>query len=170
MKKPNIKKLKYPLWFTITFYILTVILPIVLVMVEGYKSPDIAFRWTFGIISGLLILWVFVYKFLISNKEKQMVDKKSQLEHEYEIEVGNSKSIKWLWFSNEQKLAIFNAVQVLLFGSFLAVIAIGISSGFMQIKAVVIMISICYIFSYVLKFILISILKDKQEEDDLLEQ
>ena len=70
MAKPKIKTLKYPLWFNITFYILTIILPIVLVMIEGYKSPSQTFRWTFGIITGLIIIYTFVKKFILKYLEK----------------------------------------------------------------------------------------------------
>lgn len=169
MKKPNIKKLQYPLWFNITFYILTILLPIVLVMVQGYKSPNGAFRWTFGIITGLILVWSFLKKFLLKGKIKLLRDKKATLEHEYEIELGNTDKVKYLWFVNEELLTALNAIEVAIFGGLIALLAYGAASGLFAIKASTCMISICYIVAYTIKFIVITTLKGneyKEEEVD----
>lgn len=39
-KKPNIKKLHYPMWLTLVFFLLTILAPIVLILMEGLKAPD----------------------------------------------------------------------------------------------------------------------------------
>ena len=169
MKKPNIKKLKYPLWFNITFYLLTVLFPIVSVLIDGFKSPNRVFRITFSIIAGLIIIWTFVNKFIISTYKKKLTDEKSKLEHEYEIEVGSSEKIKWLWFTNEQKLSIFAAVQSLLIGALIIVLAIGASDGCMTIKGLTAFVAICYVVAYIMKFVTITVLKGKEDEETTIE-
>lgn len=165
-KKPQIKKLKYPLWFQIGFYILTIIVPLVLVMVEGYKSPSTGFKWTFGIISGLVLLWSFVDKFVIANLKTKIQDRKSKLEHDYEIDVGNPDKIKYIWFTNEQKLAIFETIHIALWGALLCIVLTAIANGIMLIKGALMMIAICYVAAYALKFIAITIQKGGENYED----
>lgn len=168
MKKPDIKRLKYPLWFQIVFFVLTIIIPLILLMVEGYQSPSTSFKITFGIISGLVIIWAFVNKFVISPFVQKAKEREVKLEHDYEIDVGNPDKIKWLWFTNEQKLAIFNAISIALYGSLIGIILAAISAAepLMKIRGVIIMVAICYIIAYVIKFILISVLKGKETYDN----
>ena len=166
MAKPKIKKLKYPLWFNITFYILTIILPIVLVMIEGYKSPSKTFRWTFGIITGLIIIYTFVKKFILKGKIKNLQDKKVKLEHEYEIELGNLDKVQYLWYTNEQFLSVINALEVLLYGGLLGILAYGAAEGLFTIKALTCMVALCYIIAYIIKFTYITILKEKQYKEN----
>lgn len=166
--KLEIKRLRYPLWSQIVFFLLTVIVPLVLVMVEGYKSPSTGFKWTFGIISGLVVVWSFVHKFVLSKWEDKWRDRQVKLEHDYEIDVGNTKKIKWLWFDNEMKLNICVAIKVALWGSLLAVVITAIAKGLMLIKGAIIAIAICYVVAYVLKFLIITIQKgtDVYEDDE----
>lgn len=159
MKKPNIDRLKYPIWFHVIFLILTVIVPIIIVMINGYKSPSTGFRITFGIITGLILVWIFIDKILVSNIEKKIRDRQLKLEHDYEIDVGNKDKIKWIWFSGEQKLAIFKMIQVGLYGGLIALILYGVSKGIMSIAFLIFGISICYVAAFILKLIVISILK-----------
>lgn len=165
MNNPNIKKLKYPLWFTIIFYLLTVLFPIVAILVDGFRSPDRTFRITFSVIAGLIIIWTFVNKFIISTYKKKLTDEKSKLEHEYEVEVGNPEKVKWLWFENEQRLSIFAAIQSALLGALFIVLAIGAANGCMTIKGLSAFVMICYIAAYVMKFITITVLKGKENDD-----
>lgn len=167
MTKPKINKLKYPLWFNITFYILTIILPIVLVMIEGYKSPSKVFRWTFGIITGLIIVYSFLKKFIFKGKIKELEDKKVTLEHEYEIELGNTEKVEYLWYSNEQILSIMKAVEVFLYGSLLAVFAYGAANGLYTIKALTCMVAICYLSAFILKYVYITTLKEKKYKEEV---
>lgn len=166
MKKPDIKKLKYPLWFNITFYVLTVILPLVLVMVQGYKSPSKYFRWTFGIITGLIIVWSFLKKFILNGKLKLLKDKKATLEHEYEIELGNIDKVKYLWYTNEELLTILTCFETAIFGGLIALIAYGAATGLFAIKAITCGIAICYVVAYIVKFIVIATLKNKEYKED----
>lgn len=164
--KLEIKRLRYPLWSQIVFFLLTVIVPLVLVMVEGYKSPSTGFKWTFGIISGLVVIWSFVHKFILSKWEDKWRERQVKLEHDYEIDVGNAAKIKWLWFNNELKLNAFTAVKVALWGSLLAVVITAIAKGLMQIKGAIVAIAICYVVAYVLKFLIITIQKGTEVYED----
>lgn len=167
-RKPEIKRLKYPLWSHIVFFALTVIVPLVFVMVEGYQSPRTAFKWTFGVISGLVIVWSFLHKFILCKWEDSWRDRQAKLEHDYEIDVGNADKIKWLWFNNEMKLNAIIAVKIVLWGSLLAIVLNEIAEGFMKIRGALIAIAICYVVAYVIKFLVITIKKgvDSYEESD----
>ena len=66
-EKPNIKKLQYPLWFNITFYCLTILVPIVSIMTQGFQSHNTMFKISFGLVASSLLLWSFIHKFIISN-------------------------------------------------------------------------------------------------------
>lgn len=166
MKKPVIKKLKYPLWFHIVFYCLTVLVPLVLIMVEGFSSHVSYFRWTFGVLAIIVLSWSAIYKWLLTGLRKKIADRKLQLEHDYEIDVGNPDKIKYIWFSNEQKLAIVDAANIGLWGLFIAVIAVGIAEGFMAIKGAVLCIAAVYVIAYVMKFLTITFLKGYEKGDD----
>lgn len=166
MKKPNIKKLKYPLWFTIVFYCLTVVAPLVLIMIKGYQSESRMFRITFGVISSALIVWLFINRFVLANKKKELRAKKLQLEHEYEIEVGNQDKVKYLWFSTEQWFFLFSLIDIILFGGLLLIIIEGIASGLLKFKGITIFITILYILAYGLKFIVITTMKNKEYKEE----
>lgn len=64
-KQLGIKTLKYPLWFDITFFCLTVAIPIVLVLIEGMKAPDTiignAFKFSFVALTTAIVAW-FLFK------------------------------------------------------------------------------------------------------------
>lgn len=154
-EKPKINKLKFPLWFNIVFYILTILAPLVAVAVKGFQSHSQTFRITFGVCAGILLLWTFVKKFLIANKEKNLQDEKARLEHEYQIEVGNPVKIKYLWFTNEMWLAVINLIQIVITGVLLFVIAEGIQKQLIEIKGISLFICLCYIAAYIMKFIVI---------------
>lgn len=166
MKKPDIKRLKYPLWFQIVFLILTIIIPLTFVMVEGYQSPRTNFKITFGLISGFVIIYSFVHKFILTKYEDKWRDRQVKLEHDYEIDVGNPDKIKWLWFNNELKLNIFVAIKIALWGSLFAVILNEIAEGFMKIRGALVVIVICYVLAYIMKFVVISILKGQEAYED----
>lgn len=165
MKKPDIKRLKYPLWFQIVFFVLTVIVPLILLMVEGYKSPSTSFKWTFGVLSSLVVIWAFINKFVISRFVEKVKEREVKLIHDYEIDVGNLDKIKWLWFTNEQKLAAFNAISIALYGSLFGVALTAISKGLMAIRGLIAIVAICYVVAYAMKFIVISVLKGKGDID-----
>lgn len=166
MSKLKIDKLQYPLWFNIVFYILTIALPLISIMIQGYKSESPMFRWTFAVITGLLILWMFVYKFIIVKHEKKLQDREVNLEHDYEIDVGNKEKIKQIWFTNQLWLTIFEAVKVALIGAVLILLGYGISTAALKIKGVSVLIILCYLAAYVMKFVVISVLKNKEEKED----
>lgn len=163
-RKIKIKKLQYPLWFQIVFYVLTILAPLVIIMIEGYSSDDYWFRWTFGVISGLVLLWSLIHKFILSNYEKRMRDHKVALEHDYEIDVGNPRKIKWLWYTNEQWLTVIQLVQIILWSVLIIVFALGIKAAAVKINYLAIILGILYAIAYIIKFILISRLKGEDEE------
>lgn len=165
MKKPDIKRLRYPLWFHIVFYCLTVLIPLILIMVEGFSSHVSYFKWTFGVLALLVLTWSAIYKWLLSGMRKRIEERKHQLEHDYEIDVGNPEKIRYIWFTNEQKLAIVEAANIGLWGLLIAVIAVGIAQGFMAIKGATICIAALYVIAYVIKFLTITFLKGYEKGD-----
>lgn len=160
----TILKLKYPIWFKICFYILTVVVPITVLLVQGFKAPSQIFRVTFGVICILILLWVFVRKFLISNIEKRLIAEKTALEHDYSIDVGSSTKIKHLWFTNELWLTIINGIQVMLIGAMLMLIAVSIQNGALKIKGTSLFITIIYLIAYFAKLVYILAARGNQEE------
>lgn len=166
MEKPNIKKLKYPLWFNIVFYVLTVILPISLIMVKGYKSESQTFRITFGVISSIVIVWTFLYRFIFVNYKKKFTENKIKYEHEYEVEIGNPKKVKYLWFLNEQYLSVLNVCTIIFYGLLFFVILDGLNKGILEIQGILYMIATSYLLAYVLRFLYIALEKSKSEEGE----
>ena len=165
-KKPDIKRLKYPLWSQIVFFVLTVVAPIVFIMVEGYQSPRTGFKITFSLLCGLVVGWSFLSKFVLGKFEHKWRDRQSKLEHDYEIDVGNADKIRWLWFNNEMKLNACTAVKIALWGSLLAVVLNEVAEGFMKIKGMIILIAICYVLAYMLKFAVIAAAKGAETYED----
>ena len=166
MKKPEIKKLQYPLWFRIVFLLLTVGGPIILLLVQGLNSPNKVFRFTFTVICTLLIAWIFIRKFVLARKEKDIRERKVALEHDYEIEVGNPDKIKWLWFSNEIWLTIINVIEVALIASLIALTAVGIEAACIKVKGLTFAVMTFYLVAYTIKFILLLSLRGKEFKED----
>ena len=165
MNKPDIKKLKYPTWFHITFYCLTVIVPLILIMVEGFSAKTSSFRWTFGVVSMLLVAWLAIYNWLLRGLKKKVEDRKSKLEHDYEIDLGNLEKIKYIWFSNEIKLSIISTINVAIWGVLFAVVLTGIAEGVIAIKGAVVTICTLYVIAYTLKFCTILYLRGEEKGD-----
>jgi len=162
MKKLNrvvVQKLKYPLWFNIVFFILTIGVPIGFIIMEGLKAPSTpvgsAFKVSFLIFSVFIVAWFFINKFLVIDIEKKLLVKQAALEHDYSIRVGDADAIKYMWYSNQAKLSLFNLINVLVYGGFLFVIMLGISSALIEIKGVVFVITTLYVVAYTIKFILL---------------
>lgn len=170
MKKPDIKKLKYPLWFNIIFYILTIAVPLVLTAVQGFRSTNQTFRITFGLVSSALIAWSFIRKFIVQNKEKNLLDEKTKLEHEYKIGIGDVDKIKYLWFSNEIWLTIVNVIETLLKGLLIFVLAEGIAKGLMKIEGLAIFVMLCYFIAFIFKFTYIVLNRNKEYKDEEVKQ
>jgi hypothetical protein len=170
MKKPNINKLKYPLWFNIVFSILTVAIPLIFIVVQGFNSPSTTFKISFTMICATLLLWIFVRKFVFNKYEEKLRNRKASLEHDYEIEVGNPQKAKWLWYSNEIILSIINAVQVLLIGGLILLMAVGIESAAIKVKGLSFLIAILYIIAYVIKFILLLKLRGDEVDSEVTDE
>lgn len=170
MKKPNIKKLKYPLWFKIVFSILTVAIPLIFVVVQGFNSPSTTFKVSFTMICTILLLWIFVRKFIIQKYEEKLQNRKASLEHDYEIEVGNPQKAKWLWYSNEIILSIVNAVQVLLVGGLILLLAIGIEAAAIEVKGISFLITILYVIAYIMKFIVLFKLRGEEVDSEVTDE
>lgn len=165
-KKPTIKKLKYPLWFYISFYVLTLVIPVITIMVQGFRSPSQIFRITFGSICIILLLWSFVRKFILANVETKLLASKAALEHDYEIDVGNSRKTKYVWYTNEIWLALINIIQVMLIGALILVLLAGLEAGAIKIKGATYLVAICYLSAYILKFSFILTARNKEYEED----
>ena len=164
----KIKTLKYPKWYHIVHFILTILIPIILIMIEGFNAPQsfvgTIFKITFTSLSILVMTWFFVKKLIINKIETKLIAKQAALEHDYSIDVGNPDKIKYLWYKNEIKLTLFNFVSVLLNGGLMVVILLGVSSTLLTIKSAVLLITILYIIAYTIKFMIL-IVKQKVEDD-----
>lgn len=170
MKKPNIKKLKYPLWFNIIFSILTVAIPLIFIVVQGFNSPSTTFKVSFTMICAILLLWIFVRKFIIRKYEDKLQNRKASLEHDYELEIGNQQKAKWLWYNNEIILSIFNAIQVLLIGGLILLMAIGIESAAIKVKGLSFLITILYLIAYAIKFIVLLKLRGSELDEEVKDE
>ena len=170
MKKPNIKKLKYPLWFNIVFSILTVAIPLIFIVVQGFNSPSTTFKVSFTMICAILLLWIFVRKFIIHKYEEKRQNRTACLEHDYEIEVGNPQKAKWLWYSNEIVLSIINAVQVLLMGGLILLMAVGIESAAIKVKGLSFLIALLYLIAYTMKFIVLLKLRGDEVDSEVTDE
>lgn len=166
MKKQDIKRLKYPTWYHIIFYCFTVVVPLILIMIEGFGAKSTSFRWTFGVLALILVAWLAIYKWLLQGIQKKVEERKDKLEHDYEIDVGNLDKIKYIWFSNEIKLAIIQAINVAVWGAFFAVVLTGIAEGVMAIKGAVILICTLYVIAYAFKFCVILYLRGNEDKGD----
>lgn len=166
MKKPVINKLKYPTWFQIAFYCLTVVIPVCLILLEGLTSEHSWFKWSFAVIATTVIAWSAIYKWLLTGMRDKITERKTKLEHDYEINVGDENKIKYIWFSNEQKLAIVDAINILVWGAFITLVSHGIANGFMAIKVASLSITALYVIAYVIKFLLITHMKGYEYNDD----
>lgn len=161
MSKPVIKKLGYPLWFSIVFFILTLAVPIGLIISEGMKAPatpmGVAFKVSFMVTSIAIVTWFFVEKLLIKNLETKLIAKQIALEHDYSIKVGDPDAIKFLWYQNETTLTIFHLITSALYGGFIIIIMLGVSSALIKIKGVVAIIVSAYMIAYTIKFVYLMI-------------
>jgi len=167
MKKLNnivIKKLGYPLWFTIVFFILTIAAPIGFVIAEGLKAPSTpsgsAFKVSFMMFSICIITWFFIRKFLIVDIENKLLVKQAALEHDYSIKVGDAQAIKYLWYGNQTKLALFNLVTVTIYGGFIFIIMLGVSSALITVKNIVLIVTGLYFVAYTIKFMILILGRD----------
>ena len=164
----KISTLKYPRWYSIVHFILTILIPIVLVMIEGFNAPPsklgTVFKVTFIGISGLVITWFFIKKLIINKIETTLRTKQVALEHDYSIEVGNPDKIRYLWYRNEIKLALFQFISVALNGGLIVIILLGVSSALLTIKSAVLLITSLYLIAYTIKFMIL-IIRQKVEDD-----
>ena len=170
MKKPNIKKLKYPLWFNIVFSILTVAIPLIFIIVQGFNSPSAIFKISFTMICAILLLWIFTRKFVFRKYEEKLEARKASLEHDYEIEVGNPQKAKWLWYSNEIILSVINAIQVLLIGGLILLMAVGIQNAAIKVKGLSFLIAILYLIAYTIKFIVLLKLRGDEVDSEVTDE
>lgn len=166
--KAQIKELSYPIWFRVIFFCLTIVIPLILVMLEGFSATHKFFQITFGLVVSAIIFWLFIKHFYVNKLKTNLTKKQADLEYDYSTEKGNPEKIKLMWFTNEQKLTIFNAINVVLYGGLFCLIATGIASSVMKIRGAIIAIAICYVVAFVIKFLVI--LRLKGVEDDSSEQ
>lgn len=168
-KKPNIKKLVYPKWLSIVFYVLTIIGPLVTIMIQGFMSPSKPFRITFGLLAGILVAWTFVDKFILKKFKAKIDVEKVQLEHDYSIEVGNPKKCEYLWYTNELWIVLFNFTSVALLGTFILLLIYGAQTACIKLTGTSTIIVILFAAAYATKFIYLFTKKDKLEEHEEVE-
>jgi|LGVF01.2.fsa_nt_gb hypothetical protein len=159
MRGPTLRKLKYPRWFTILFYLLTIVIPVGLIASEGMKVPDQLFRVGFMTIALLAIVWFIIKKQLVSKIETKLLSTQATLELNYSTDIGDSIKTKQLWFENEQKLLWFSMTSVLLNGGLLVLMLMGVASSFMKIRLSLIIIIVLYLIAYTLKTLIVLAMK-----------
>lgn len=170
MSKPNIKKLKYPLWYDIVFAILTVAIPLGLFVYEcltaAHTQAGVVFKVTFVGLTLAIIAWLFLNHFVIKKFKEKVNAKQLLLEHDYSAQVGNPDALKAMWYANERWLTLFEIAGVLLYGGLGAVILIAVQSAIIKVKGILIIITICYIIAYTMKYLLLILRKEAIDETD----
>lgn len=166
-RRLNIKKLKYPLWLNITFSILTIVAPILLIVIESLKASadgNQTFRLSFTVIATAVVAWTIIYKIVINKMQVKLIAKQALLEHDYSTENGNIEKIEYLWRNNEIKLTLFSLVNFVIYGGLTVLILIGVSNGLIRIRILIGLIVSTYILAYGVKFMYL-ILRGGLEED-----
>lgn len=168
--KLKINKLRYPTWFNILFFCLTIIAPISLIVIEGFKAPPgvlgTTFKISFSVICAAIIAWVMINHFWIKSIKDKLSAKQIALEHDYSIDNGNPIKIKHLWYQNEIKLSLFNLVSVVLYGGLTVLILLGVASKLMEVKGLIMIALSLYVIAYTIKFIImLKGYEDEQVED-----
>lgn len=167
--KVVVKKLRYS-WFTNSvFFCLTVLIPIVLIFIEGYKAPNTTtgtiFKVSFTGLSIGLITWIIISKTFLKNYKTKLLARQSALEHDYSTENGNIEKIRLMWYRNERVLTIFSLVSVILTGGLISIILLGVSYAFITISNTIILIVGLYALAYTIKFIAL-IIPGGDEDDE----
>ena len=170
MSKPNIKKLKYPLWYNIVFAILTVAIPLGLFVYEclsaAHTQAGVVFKVTFVGLTLAIIAWLFLNHFVIKKFKEKVRAKQLLLEHDYSAQVGNPDALKAMWYANERWLTLFEIAGVLLYGGLGALILIAVQSAIIKVKGILIIIAICYTIAYTIKYLLLILRKEAADETD----
>ena len=170
MSKPNIKKLKYPLWYNIVFAILTVAIPLGLFVYEclsaAHTQAGVVFKVTFVGLTLAIIAWLFLNHFVIKKFKEKVRAKQLLLEHDYSAQVGNPDALKAMWYANERWLTLFEIAGVLLYGGLGALILIAVQSAIIKVKGILIIIAICYTIAYTIKYLLLILRKEATDETD----
>ena len=170
MSKPNIKKLKYPLWYNIVFAILTVAIPLGLFVYEclsaAHTQAGVVFKVTFAGLTLAIIAWLFLNHFVIKKFKEKVRAKQLLLEHDYSAQVGNPDALKAMWYANERWLTLFEIAGVLLYGGLGALILIAVQSAIIKVKGILIIIAICYTIAYTIKYLLLILRKEATDETD----
>ena len=170
MSKPNIKKLKYPLWYNIVFAILTVAIPLGLFVYECLSAArtqaGVVFKVTFVGLTLAIIAWLFLNHFVIKKFKEKVRAKQLLLEHDYSAQVGNPDALKAMWYANERWLTLFEIAGVLLYGGLGALILIAVQSAIIKVKGILIIIAICYTIAYTIKYLLLILRKEATDETD----
>lgn len=163
----KIKTLKYPWWFNVLFFCLTVVAPVALIVNEGLKAPNTVagttFKISFMVLTALLIAWIVIKKAIINNAETKLRTKQIALEHDYSTENGNTAKIKYLWHHNEIKLSLMNMLTTALYGGLACILLMGVTSALMKIKGIVIIVMTLYVVAYTVKFMFLIIKKGLDE-------
>lgn len=166
-KKLKIDTLRYPLWFNIIFYSLTIIAPLILIVLEGLKTPNTllgtTFKISFMVMVVLTITWFFMKKLIINKIETKLLAHQVALEHDYSIDIGDKAKVKQLWINNQRKLTIYEFLQVMIYGGLLFVIGLGISSQVLKIKNLIVIIMSLYLIAYTIKFVVL-LLRGEDDE------
>ena len=170
MSKPNIKKLKYPLWYNIVFAILTVAIPLGLFVYEclsaAHTQAGVVFKVTFVGLTLAIIAWLFLNHFVIKKFKEKVHAKQLLLEHDYSAQVGNPDALKAMWYANERWLTLFEIAGVLLYGGLGALILIAVQSAIIKVKGILIIIAICYTIAYTIKYLLLILRKEATDATD----
>ena len=171
MSKLNIKKLKYPLWYNIVFAILTLVIPLGLFVYEclsaAHTQAGVVFKVTFVAIVLLLVAWLFINHFVIKQFKEKIIAKQTLLEHDYSGEIGNPDALKAMWYANERWLTLFEVIEVLLYGGLGAIILTAVQTSVIKVRGIILVIAICYIIAYTIKYILLITRKEVTDETNL---
>lgn len=139
------KKLKFPFWFDILYLALTVATPIVLVVLQAYRTPSAGFQFTFSVFCTILISYVFIKKYVLSKYIDKLYAQNATLELNYQTGVGDKYLTRKMWATNKLIEYSINSVQIVLVAVVFYLIVWGIKYVQMKVEGVLLFIALLYV-------------------------
>lgn len=132
MKK--IPKLRLRLWQEIVYTLFTVGAPAVITCIELFQTHSTFLKVSIASIGALLVTFIVIKKFFVSNKIDKIRQKIAMLEHDYSIGIGDKYACEYQWSIYNLFIYIYNAVCILVSIILLILFVNAIANGIMAFK------------------------------------
>ena len=161
------KKLKFPIWFDIFYLILTVGVPIILVLLQAYRTTSAGFQFTFSVFCTILITYVFVKKYILIKYINKIQAQNATLELNYQTGVGDKYMTRRVWARNKLIEYAISSIQIVLVAVVFYLVVWGIKYVQMKIEGVLIFIALLYVVAIMYRVlgILCLFMKRKQNSE-----